>query len=235
VAISDRWKKKAQEDSMKSTRKDLHGTRRNLLDAASNVFAEKGYRSTTVAEICKRAGANIAAVNYHFRNKTNLYCESWKHCFAQSINSHPPDGGVSVDAPPEERLRGLVTALLQRISDRKNREFSIVQKELANPTGLLHQVMKRELKPLRDRMEAVVRDLLGPHVSQEQVIFCGISIVSQCISPMVALVCLKGKSAPSGIEDMTSFANHVVHFSLAGIRGVRSVAETEKSTGPGRA
>ena len=48
-------------------------TRRRLLDAAGEVFAEKGFAKATVREICQKAEANIAAVNYHFGDKEKLY------------------------------------------------------------------------------------------------------------------------------------------------------------------
>ena len=50
-------------------------TRRELLDAAAEVFGEAGYRNATVREICRRAGANIAAINYHFGDKEKLYAD----------------------------------------------------------------------------------------------------------------------------------------------------------------
>ncbi|MBE0558206.1 MAG: TetR/AcrR family transcriptional regulator, partial [Proteobacteria bacterium] len=118
-------------------REDTTRTRGKLLAAAGEIFAEKGFRNATVAEICLKAGTNVAAVNYHFGSKETLYREAWRHVFAQSMAAHPPDGGVAADAPPEERLRGQVTSLLDRIVDENNREFRIMQREFSNPTGLL--------------------------------------------------------------------------------------------------
>ena len=48
-------------------------TNGRLLAAATEVFADVGYRAATLREICRRGNANIAAVNYHFRDKEQLY------------------------------------------------------------------------------------------------------------------------------------------------------------------
>ena len=86
---------------MKTLRKGSANTRKSLLTAASDIFAEKGYWNTTIAEICERAKANIAAVNYHFGDKETLYREAWRHSFRESLKAHPPDGGV--DERPTRR------------------------------------------------------------------------------------------------------------------------------------
>ncbi len=220
---------------MKVRREDAVRTRKKLLTAASEVFAQKGYRDGTIAEICERARANVAAVNYHFGDKETLYKEAWRHCFYESIKSHPPDGGVSEDAPPEERLRGRIVALLSRIADKNNREFWFVQKELANPTGLLDEVIQKEIWPLREKMENLIRELLGPHSSDMQVRFCTISIISQCINPMVAMnrrmEKQEGKDGPPGIEDIEAYSNHVLKFSLGGIRAIRDDIERARRRG----
>jgi len=168
-------------------------------------------------------------VNYHFGDKETLYIEAWRHSFSNSLKAHSPDGGVSEDARPEERLRGQVEALLRRIADENNKEFLIVHRELANPTGLLEEVMRKDLRPLRDKMETLVREILGPRASDMQVRFCAIGIVSQCISPMLVRRMEKtrpqGKDDFPGIDDIDSYAKHVVKFSLAGIGAIREEAE----------
>lgn len=214
---------------MKLERKDSAETRTRLLSAASEIFAEKGYRDATIAAICKKAKVNIAAVNYHFGDKKSLYIKTWRHCFTESIKAYPPDGGVDEAAPAPERLQGAVIALLRRIADETNWEFLMMQKERVHPTGLLNEVMRRDLRPLQERMDSIVRAILGARVPDAQVRFCVISIISQCIDPVSKQrgvpVKQEHQGAPAEIDDMEAYARHVVSFSLAGLQAIREMAE----------
>ncbi|HET9976479.1 MAG TPA: CerR family C-terminal domain-containing protein [Burkholderiaceae bacterium] len=49
--------------------------RARLLAEASRLFAEKGYAKAATREICEAAGANVAAIHYHFGGKEGLYRE----------------------------------------------------------------------------------------------------------------------------------------------------------------
>ena len=70
----------------KTTEEDGHeSTRRRLLEAAEVIFAEKGFKHANVREICQQAGANVAAVNYHFGGKEQLYIETVRHAY-QSLS-----------------------------------------------------------------------------------------------------------------------------------------------------
>ena len=219
---------------MKIPRQDADRTRKSLLAAASELFAERGYRDATITEISERARTNIAAVNYHFGNKETLYKEAWRQSFHDSIKAHPPDGGVGRDASPKQRLSGQVAALLRRITDSGNREFLIVHKELANPTGLLEEVMQEEMRPLRRRIETLVSEVLGPGNSEIQVRFCAISIISQCVIP--AFINMAEKPANDGendswrVEDIEAYAKHVVAFSLAGMGAIKRNAKKSMGT-----
>ena len=217
---------------MKIPREDAVRRQKRLLTVASEAFAEKGYREATVSEICEQAKSNVAAVNYHFGDKEPLYLKAWRNAFCESLKVHPPDGGVSANAPPEERLGGRVKALLRRATSPNNKEFLIVLRELSSPTGLLDEVTRKDLLPLREKMEGLIRELLGPGASDTQVRFCATGIVSQCIFPMLLKRMNRegqeGRSDYSGIDDIESYAAHVVKFSLVGIRSIREEAEKRK-------
>lgn len=215
------------------TERGAQATRRQLLESACELFAEKGYRDASVAEICARAKANKAAVNYHFRSKEALYVEAWRLAFRRSLEKHPPDGGVPASAPAEERLRGQILSVLQRVADVDNREFEIVHKEMANPTGLLVEVMRESIEPLRLGFLAVVRELLGPRVPDIEAELCERSILAQCMHLMMperhrktAPATLKDHGPPPLEVSIEAIADHIARFSLAGIHEIRGDAES---------
>lgn len=53
----------------------MKDTRKNILGAATEAFAELGYTAASVREICGRVGASPNAINYHFGSKEELYQE----------------------------------------------------------------------------------------------------------------------------------------------------------------
>jgi TetR/AcrR family transcriptional regulator, regulator of cefoperazone and chloramphenicol sensitivity len=220
---------------MKIQRKAGMITRKNRLEVAGRVFAEKGYRDATVVEICRRANVNVAAVNYHFNDKEALYREAWRYSLAESLKAYPPDGGVGEEAPPKERLAGRVKALLRRIADENTMEILIAQRELISPTGLLEEVIREELQPLHEETARLVRELLGPYVPDVAVRFCEMSVINQCINPAVVArgpcACPGSKKGTPGIDDMDAYADHVVKFSLAGIARIRRQAKGKKGDG----
>ncbi|MBL7139948.1 MAG: CerR family C-terminal domain-containing protein [Planctomycetes bacterium] len=207
-------------------------TRDRLLASARRVFAEKGYHHATVAEICERAGANIAAVNYYFRSKDTLYVEAWQSAFQRSIAAHPPDGGVPADAPPDERLRGRIRSLTHRVADPESQEFDIIHKELASPTGLLTETLRTAIEPIRQGFSSIVRELLGPRASDTDVRLCEKSTITQCMHFMMRerFYRLSPDVPPPGPPplglDTNVVADHVFRFSLAGIREIRRQVES---------
>jgi AcrR family transcriptional regulator len=232
--------KRIRRNRMRKPRSDGLETRQRLLAAACEIFAAKGFREATTAEICRKAGANAAAINYHFGGKDALYVASWRYAFEKSLQSHPPDGGVSANAAPEERLRGRIFSIMQRIVDPDSHEFDIVHKEMASPTGLLAETIDESLEPIRHGLASVVRELLGENATEQQVRLCRMSIKAQCFGPLLRERRRKQTARPPHpprpeplVEDVDTLADHVTRFSLAGIRQIRlqnAVQPPERTT-----
>lgn len=210
---------------MKTARKGRKEIGIRLLEAACKVFAEKGFRGATIMEISSLAGANIASINYHFGDKKTLYVEAWRYAFATSIEQYPPDGGVPDNASPKERLKGHIGALLRRLSDKNTLEFLIARTELTNPTGLLQDVLREEIAPIHRKLKGIVADLLGPSASEPQIKNCVLSIISLCIEPMVLARSTNeqnGKGLFPPIDDIEEFVEHVIQFSLGGLKSIKA-------------
>lgn len=200
-------------------RKDGEETRKRILCAAFQVFGERGYRDATHAEICRRAGVNTAAINYHFGSKNGLYQATWEYATSRADALYPLDGGVCADASGEERLAGLVRAMLQRRADEEQlgHLHSIRMMELVNPTGLLDDAIAAWHETSRRHFLAAIRDLLGPHATETDLDLCEMSVVSQCI------MAFKRKRAWALKADAVDvLASHIMGFCLAGIASVRA-------------
>ena len=212
---------------MRKQRSDGQETRQNLLTAAGEIFASKGFRDTTIAEICKQAAANPAAISYHFGSKEALYVESWRYAFTRSLSIYPPDGGVPATAPAEERLYGRILSIMRSIVDPQSHDFDIFHKEMANPTGLLAKAIQESVEPIFKGFSLLVCELLGREPHDPEVQLCAMSIRAQCFGPLLHARQRKtNQGLPcTGIEplleDVERLADHVTRFSLAGIRALR--------------
>ncbi len=207
-------------------------TRERVLESACELFATRGYRDATVKEICENADANVAAVNYYFGSKEKLYAEAWRRAFQQSQEAHPPDGGVAPDAPAGERLRGRIRALVHQVADEDNQAFQIAHREMAEPTGLLREVKRECLKPLRESMQRLVRELIGPDAPEKLVHFCEASVAGQCFGVVrharQEKACGPTPPALQEVErDVDAYAEHVFRFSMAGIKATRDHVEAQ--------
>src|SRR3954469_8749727 len=125
-------------------------TRLRLLEAAAREFAEHGFHHATVRDICKRADANVAAVNYHFGDKEGLYNATLQHWIGEAIEQFPMLMGVPEAAPPEARLRGLIRGTLSRMlhAGAAGWPGQLMAREMVEPTAALDGMIASSLKPM---------------------------------------------------------------------------------------
>jgi len=207
-----------------SVRKDGEATRRKILEAACDVFGESGYRGATHAEICRRAGVNTAAINYHFGSKAELYKASWQHVAEGVERLYPMTGGVGPDAPPEDRLRGQIRAMLGRFADESLGPYHRIRMmEFSDPTGLLDEALDDRHRAHRRYTQAIVRELLGPGATETEVELCELSVVVQW--RMMHPHGPNRRHRPLPVDDLEALQEHITQFSLGGILKVREARD----------
>ena len=200
-------------------------TRRQLLEAAGGVFAEVGFRDATVREICRRAGANVAAVNYHFGDKEKLYAEVLRYAHSKALEKYPLLLDVAADAPPEKRLRAFVHSLLLRIFAKGPAAWhgKLMTREMIEPSAALDSLVEERMRPMAGQLWQIVADLLDCPPNHERVRLFAFSVVSQCVfyhhcRPVVSR--LFPKEEPLDAAGIERLANHIARFSLAAMKNL---------------
>jgi AcrR family transcriptional regulator len=212
-------------------------TRERLLNAAGEVFAEKGFHAASVREICERAGANLASVNYYFRSKEKLYEAVVLRTFDYAMEKYPLDIDQDRLHSPQERLFEFVQRFLLRLLDRDRPAWhiNVLRREHAEPGPALRAVLKKIIRGNRKELLSVLTDLTGRKADRGWLQLCASSIVGQCLfyhraSAIVTQLHGHVDYSTSGIQKL---ARHITDFSLAAIRNMgetRNVREPENRT-----
>jgi len=201
-------------------------TRNRLLSAAGEVFAEHGFKNATIREICKKAGANVAAINYHFGDKKKLYAEVLRFAHACASEKHPADEGLPANAAPEQRLRAFIVSSIRRVFDEGRPAWhgKLTAQEIIEPTAALNYLVQHEIRPRQQQLFAIIQDILGGKAGEATLRHASQSIIGQCIfyhhaRPMIERIFPQQSFDAKGVEER---AEMIYQFSLAALRGMKS-------------
>ena len=194
-------------------------TKTRLLEAAGEEFAAKGFEGATIRAICQRAGANIAAVNYHFGDKEKLYAATVR--YAHVCATRHTTAAEASKLSPRERLRLFVHGFFMGILEegRPAWHAKLMAREMAEPTAVLNEIAKHGVKPRVEALSAIVREILGPRASQKEIYRCARSIVGQCLHYRMARPIterLVGREAFTRL-DLDYLTDHITAFSGAAL------------------
>ena len=153
--------------------------RARLLHTAGEVFAEHGFRAATVRQITERARVNLAAINYHFSDKAELYACALREAHCNAMECTLPDA----HGTPRERLRAFATAMLTFLLDPRRPAWQnrLLARELAEPTAALDQLIDEGMGARSKRLQAIVRDLAGVRLAPPKLSLICCSIMGQCV------------------------------------------------------
>ena len=196
-------------------------TSERIIAAAGAVFGEKGFRATTIRQITARADVNLAAVNYHFKNKNELYVqvlrEAKKHVALLVISDFK--------GSPEEQLRGFIKRFVQYLLDPKRPAWHgrVLSMEMSNPTPALGVIIRELTAPLYRDMRDLIHRIVDGAANPSELDLLANSIMSQCVfyascRPMAEQLSLQLNRTPNRVERI---ADHVASFSVAALRNFR--------------
>lgn len=100
------------------TKAEADETRTKLLDAAEEVFFEKGVSRTSLGDIAQRAGATRGAVYWHFKDKMDVFVSMLgRICLPFEEICDDRYG----DLPPLERIRQSIQCVFESLDDERRR------------------------------------------------------------------------------------------------------------------
>ena len=207
-------------------------TRQRLLDAAGEVFAERGFRAATTREICAAAGANIAAINYHFGDKEHLYEEVLRHAHSYAAEHYPLADEADRTPAPSQRLQNFVSWYLTRVlgEGRPAWQGKLLVRAMQEPTPSFDALAQSEFRPLNEALESLCRKIMGAEATAGEARLAARSVMGQCflysyIKPVFALLYPEERYGP---EDIRRLARLITEFSLGGM--ARLVAGRDGAT-----
>ena len=199
-------------------------TRDRLLDEAENLFAQRGYHAVSVREITKAAESNLAAVNYHFGNKQNLYLEVFRsrwmprasqiqQRFRQALkNNGNPTPNMVVQYFARAFLEGPMSA------DERTRHLKLISGELAQPTEAFELVVEQVFRPLFGKFLEDLRKVMPDSIDEKQMVLNVFSILSMVLYFNFARSLItRFVESPEGVDLDTRLVDHIVQFSLNGV------------------
>jgi AcrR family transcriptional regulator len=202
------------------TRTASEQTRARLIDAARAVFAQHGFQGATVREICSCAGANVAAVNYHFGSKEGLLAEALNFTQLAAMQN----ANVAADGCPEIRLRLFIRDFMLMLLDEKSasRQCRMMARELADPTPALDQIVREALAPLHEFLGKLVHEIVGSKVGKAEQLRCVFSILGQCSFYYHSEPVLQRLHPELSYDrkEIEAIADHIADFSLNGLRAL---------------
>ncbi|MGA2732395.1 MAG: CerR family C-terminal domain-containing protein [Syntrophobacteraceae bacterium] len=200
-------------------------TKTRLIEAAGDVFAQHGFRASTVRQICKRARTHVGSVNYHFRDKKGLYEAVFGYSLQLAASKYPPDLGLTQEATAEEKLRAYIHSFLLRFMAEGLPAWhgKLMAQEIAEPSGAFDQVLENSIRPLYTYLAGIVRELMHEEKSpdgdeSETTFLTALSIVGQCLHHHTARHIIEALRPPSfDPTRIERIADHITRFSLGGI------------------
>lgn len=191
-----------------------------LIETAGEAFGERGFDAVGIREICQRAGANVAAVNYHFGDKQGLYVACLRHAQSCRVEELSPPNWPP-DFTPQQKLRAFIHETLKSKLDatRPRWHLEMMLHEMARPTDACREIVEDYIRPMATTLAGILQELTPGSPWNRQSWLIGFSIVSQVLFYYIHQPVVRLLMGPEEFETLTLnvLTDHITQFCLAAI------------------
>jgi AcrR family transcriptional regulator len=159
-------------------RRGSAGSRKCILEAAEQLFAEAGYADTTIRKVAGRAGLSVGTIYLYYRNKEELYSE----LFRLQLDSFSAMTEPLREKEPLAALEGLIDSYL---------DYSIKRAKLVSMQIKEHdlEIKKPLKKAFFDSQKKLIADILEKgirkRVFREMDCRATASVIFYCLRGMI--------------------------------------------------
>jgi len=194
-----------------------------LLDAAEKLFAEKGFDGTSVRDITNEAKCNVAAVNYHFGGKDNLYKEAFRRklILLRDIRVKRIDEVMSRagETTLEDLLRAFGKAFFEPLVGVSggSRFIKLWLREMLDQRLPAAMFIEETFRPVLGSLQKALLKVC-PSLGEARSMSSAHAVVGQ-LAHLLQVHEFWAQAHDSPEFDLNSALEYIVEFSAAGIRG----------------
>ena len=210
---------------------DRQTTQLQLLEAAGQEFAEKGFERTTAKEICERAGTNTAAVNYYFGGIEGLHAAVLEEARNRLFSADAVSKAVAGKSDPKAKLEAVLDVVARALTGPLSSSwvFRVLGRELVSPSSML-ETKEKVILPRARQLRQFIAELMKLPEDHPAVARGCVSLMAPICMLILADRDHLARALPAmGLkpDDAPAIARHMFRYALAGMEAVARDARKE--------
>jgi AcrR family transcriptional regulator len=211
---------------------DRQNTHRQLLEAAGQEFAEKGFERTTAKEICERAGTNTAAVNYYFGGIEGLHAAVLEEARNRLFSAEAISAAVAGKSDPKAKLEAVLDVVARALTGPLSSSwvFRVLGRELVAPSPLMLDTKEKVILPRARLLRQFVAELMKLPEAHPAVARGCVSLMAPICMLILADRRHLARALPGlgmAPDDAPALARHLFRYALAGLEAVAREARKD--------
>lgn len=209
---------------------DREKTREHLLETAGRVFAAKGFDAATGKEICELAGANAAAVAYHFGSLDGLYEAVLLEARNRLASTETLTSVIAGDRDPNAKIESFIALLVKTLAGPGSHSWAarVIGREIISASKICGEFSDGELQGRAELLKTLVSELTGlPR--EHAVVSRGVASI---IAPFLLLLIVDRRRLERAFPTFNircdsgdDFTSYMTQFVLGGLAAIAHQAE----------